>query len=33
MSLKNIIQYANRNKIFLIGIVSKKDSILYNYQI
>ncbi len=28
--LKNIIQYANRNKIFLIGIVSKKDSILYN---
>ena len=27
--LKNIIQYANRNKIFLIGIVSKKDSILY----
>ena len=28
--LKNIIQYANRNKIFLIGIMSKKDSILYN---
>jgi arabinose-5-phosphate isomerase len=27
--LKNIIQYANRNKILLIGIVSKKDSILY----
>ncbi len=27
--LKNIIQYANRNKIFLIGIVSKKNSILY----
>ena len=27
--LKNIIQYANRNKIILIGIVSKKDSILY----
>ena len=27
--LKNIIQYANRNKIFLIGIVSKKESILY----
>ena len=27
--LKNIIQYANRNKIFLIGIVSKRDSILY----
>ena len=27
--LKNIIRYANRNKIFLIGIVSKKDSILY----
>ena len=27
--LKNVIQYANRNKIFLIGIVSKKDSILY----
>ena len=27
--LKNIIQFANRNKIFLIGIVSKKDSILY----
>ena len=28
-ALKNIIQYANRNKIFLIGIMSKKDSILY----
>ena len=27
--LKNIIQYALRNKIMLIGIVSKKDSILY----
>ena len=27
--LKNIIQYASRNKILLIGIVSKKDSILY----
>ena len=27
--LKNIIQYAIRNKILLIGIVSKKDSILY----
>ena len=27
--LKNIIQYANRNKIFLIGIVSKKESVLY----
>ena len=27
--LKNIIRYANRNKIFLISIVSKKDSILY----
>jgi len=27
--LKNIIQYANRNKIKLIGIVSKKDSTLY----
>ena len=27
--LKNIIQYANRNKILLIGIVCKKDSILY----
>ena len=27
--LKNIIKYANRNKIILIGIVSKKNSILY----
>ena len=27
--LNNIIQYANRNKILLIGIISKKDSILY----
>ena len=27
--LKNIIRYANRNKILLIGIVSKKESILY----
>ena len=27
--LKNIIQYANRNKITLIGIISKKNSILY----
>jgi len=27
--LKNIIQYANRNKILLIGIVSRKNSILY----
>jgi arabinose-5-phosphate isomerase len=27
--LKNIIQHANRNKILLIGIMSKKDSILY----
>ena len=27
--LKNIIQFANRNKIKLIGIVAKKDSILY----
>ena len=27
--LKNIIQYANRNKITLIGIMSKKNSILY----
>ncbi len=27
--LKNIIQFANRNKILLIGIVSKTDSLLY----
>ena len=27
--LKNIIKFANRNKILLIGIVSKKDSLLY----
>ena len=27
--LRNIIKYANRNKILLIGIVSKQDSILY----
>ena len=27
--LKNIIQFANRNKILLIGMVSKKESILY----
>ena len=27
--LKNIIQFAKRNKVLLIGIVSKKDSILY----
>ena len=27
--LKNIIQFANRNKILLIGIVSKKNSVLY----
>ena len=27
--LKNIIRYANRNKIYLIGIMSKKESILY----
>ena len=27
--LKNIIKYANRNKILLIGIVSKKESVLY----
>ena len=27
--LKNIIQFAKRNKILLIGMVSKKDSILY----
>lgn len=28
--LKNIIQFANRNKVLLIGIVSKKESLLYN---
>ena len=28
--LKNIIQFANRNKILLIGIVSKTDSLLYS---
>ena len=28
--LNNIIQFANRNKILLIGIISKKDSVLYN---
>ena len=27
--LKNIINYANKNKIFLIGIMSKKNSLLY----
>ena len=27
--LKNIIQFANRNKIFLIGIMSRKESLLY----
>ncbi len=27
--LKNIIQFAKRNKILMVGIVSKKDSILY----
>lgn len=27
--LKNIIQFANRNKILLIGIVGKKESVLY----
>ena len=29
IELKNIIQFAKRNKIILIGIVSKKESILY----
>ena len=29
VELKNIIQYANRNRIKLIGIMSKKNSILY----
>ena len=29
IELKNIIQFAKRNKILLIGIVSKKDSVLY----
>ena len=28
--LKNIIKYANRNRITLIGIMSKKNSVLYN---
>ena len=27
--LKNIIKYANRNRITLIGIMSKKNSVLY----
>ena len=27
--LKNIIQFANRNKILLIGVVSQKNSVLY----
>ena len=27
--LRNIIKYANRNRILLIGVVSKKDSLLY----
>ena len=31
--LKNIIKYAKSNKIFLIGIVSKKNSYLLNRQI
>ena len=30
--LKNIIQYANKNKIFLICIVSKKESILNKFS-
>ena len=29
LELKNIINYANRNRILLIGIMSKKDSFLY----
>ena len=29
IELKNIINYANRNRVTLIGIMSKKDSILY----
>ena len=29
IELKNIIQFANRNKILLIGIVSQKNSVLY----
>ena len=29
VELKNIIQFAKRNKIYLIGIVSKKNSLLY----
>jgi arabinose-5-phosphate isomerase len=28
--LKNVIKYANRNRITLIGIMSKKNSVLYN---
>ena len=31
--LKNIIQFANRNKILLIGIVSQKNSILYKLSL